>query len=82
MTLAEALDLIEDRWDEVSFDHDLGGDDTSIPVAKRIEEMAFNGERAPPRWHIHSANPIGRKNLEAALQSADRFWDSHIPTAD
>lgn len=76
MTLAEALDFIEDGdCEEVSFDHDLGGDDTAMPVAKRIEELAFNGERAPPKWHVHSANPVGRKNLEATLRSADRFWD-------
>lgn len=75
MTLGEALDLIEDAdCDEVSLDHDLGGDDTAMPVAQRIEQRAFDGERAPPKWYVHSANPVGRKNLEAALRSAERCW--------
>lgn len=57
----------------VSFDHDLGGDDTAMPVARLIEERAHDGIE-PPRWAIHSANPVGRKNLRAALESADRLW--------
>ena len=57
----------------VSFDHDLGGDNTSIFVAQMIELMAHGGHK-PPAWQIHSANPVGRMNLEAALMSADRLW--------
>jgi hypothetical protein len=75
MTLAEALnEIATGDYDEVSFDHDLGGDDTAMPVAKRIEELAYLGDLEPPKWRIHSANPVGRANLKAALESADRFW--------
>lgn len=74
-TSADAIGAIECLpVQEVSFDHDLGGDDTAMSVARLIEERAHDGVR-PPTWHIHSANPVGRKNLEAALKSADRFWD-------
>lgn len=73
---AEAFDLMDmQEYDLVSFDHDLGGDDTSMPVAKWIEEQAYEGKMQPPKWAIHSANPVGRQNLEAALISADRRWD-------
>lgn len=58
---------------EISFDHDLGGTDTTMPVARLIEERAHAGAK-PPLWRIHSANPVGRQNLEAALRSADRLW--------
>lgn len=59
---------------EISFDHDLGGDDTSMPVAREIERRAYEERRKPPIWHVHSANPVGRKNLDAALLSADNFY--------
>jgi hypothetical protein len=76
-TLDEALSAYLAGADEISFDHDLGGDETSLPLAKRIEENAFTGQLKPPVWHVHSANPVGRKNLEAALTNADRYWQEH-----
>jgi len=29
----------------------------------------------PFTWEIHSANPVGRKNIEQAMKSAERFWN-------
>ncbi len=82
-TSADALELLcDEKVEELSFDHDLGGDDTSMPVAKWIEEQAFEGKMKPPQWAIHSANPVGRQNLEAALVSADRRWDWLSAKAD
>lgn len=60
---------------EISFDHDLGGDDTAMVVAQEIESRAYHNRIDPIRWHVHSANPVGRKNLEAAMTSAERFWN-------
>jgi len=59
---------------EISFDHDLGGDDTAYRVATFIEEYAEKGYLARIKWYIHSANPVGRARLHAALTSADKFW--------
>lgn len=59
---------------EVSFDHDLGGEDTVMPFVREIEARAFRGRGDPFDWRVHSANPVGRKNIEAAMQSAERFW--------
>ena len=63
----------------ISFDHDLGTNAKgetldSMAVAKLLESLAYQrvGKRIP--WQIHSANPVGRKNLQAALESADRYW--------
>lgn len=64
-----------EKIEEISLDHDLGGDDTTMWVARKIEEFATYGVK-PPIWHVHSANPVGRANLEAALQSADRLWEA------
>ena len=67
--------VLSDAVAEISFDHDLGGDDTAMPVALLIEERAYNGI-APPQWHVHSANPVGRANLQATLRSAERLYDN------
>ena len=58
----------------MSFDHDLGKDDTGYTVAKWIEEEAQAGRIPRLFWQIHSANPVGQKNMEAALTNADKFW--------
>ena len=69
------------RLELISFDHDLGGIDTAIRVANELEQLVYNGELHMPAWAIHSANPPGRKNLERALRSADRFaqqWENRL----
>lgn len=59
----------------ISFDHDLGQDDTGYIVACKIEELAYNGMIAPIDYMIHSANPVGRDNIRRAMESAWRFWE-------
>lgn len=64
-----------DPVDEISFDHDLGEDNgTGYDVAKFIEEQAYLGNIPPIKWSIHSANPVGRKNIEAAMKKAEEYW--------
>lgn len=31
-----------------------------------------------PEWHVHSANPVGRMNIEQLLRSWDRIKQIHI----
>lgn len=64
--------------EEISFDHDLGEDDTSMIVARHIEEQAYHGQKKPPKWNIHSANPVGSINLKICLQKADEYWETWI----
>ena len=49
--------------DEISFDHDLGGDDTTRKVVLWMCEMDY----FPGAHYIHSANPVGREWLEGML---------------
>lgn len=70
------LHLSESAIEEISFDHDLGGDDTTMPVARMIEDGAHRGTISRLKWSIHSANPVGRANLKASLESAERLWDA------
>lgn len=62
--------------EEISFDHDLGlpEPENGHKVARWIEEQSFSGTFKPLKWHIHSANPVGRANIEATMRSAERMW--------
>src|SRR5262245_52917063 len=63
--------------EEISFDHDLGnGGDTRV-LATSILGMAQSGQRQPPRWYVHSANPVGAEYLTSVLERADRYWRHH-----
>lgn len=48
----------------VSFDHDLGGDDTSRKVVIWMIENNFRFER----YAVHSANPVGREWLHGMIE--------------
>jgi hypothetical protein len=75
-TAGEALALIESgKVGTISLDHDLGTKLTGYDVAKRIEEMVASGKIAMLRWQVHSANPVGRMNIEAAMWSAERLFN-------
>lgn len=59
----------------ISFDHDLGEDTlTGYDVAKHIERLAAEGALSKMDWNVHSANPVGARNITAAMGSAERFW--------
>ena len=59
----------------LSLDHDLGDDSkTGYDIAKFIEEAAYKKILAPLEVVVHSANPVGRKNIERALERARLFW--------
>jgi len=62
---------------EISLDHDLGEGQTGYTVAKFIEESAYNCTIAPLKCHCHSANPVGKKNIQAALNKAKQYWKEH-----
>lgn len=48
----------------ISFDHDLGGDDTTRPV---VLWMIENGVRFE-QYKVHSANPVGREWLLGMIE--------------
>lgn len=59
--------------DFISFDHDLGSEDTGYKVACYIEQRAINGKK-PPEYAVHSANPVGAERIKMAMQSAYRIF--------
>lgn len=66
---SEAIEIVKKNGlpEFISFDHDLGGDDTSIVF---ILWMIENYPDSPIKtYKIHSANPVGSKNIESYMRS-------------
>jgi hypothetical protein len=56
----------------ISFDHDLGGEDTAMVFVKKwVEEI----EKKFPAFYIHSSNPIGKENLRSFIFSYNRSFE-------
>lgn len=72
-TYAEALKMLESGAEVVSLDHDLGEEKTGYDIACWLEERAFSGFTVP-EIRIHSANPVGRANIEACIKSIKRVY--------
>lgn len=67
----EALEICGKTWPtELSLDHDLGGDDRVMDFLKSFYEMS--GNKNIPSWKVHSANPVGRLNIESFMKSWER----------
>lgn len=69
-----AFDLIEIvglyQFEVMSLDHDLGDNvPTGYDFLNKIEHMVSENTQDVPTIMIHSANPVGRKNMEAAIKS-------------
>lgn len=76
--------IIKIKVSKISFDHDLG---TLVEGESRINDMNTGYEVAcyietlsrldiveRIEWDVHSANPVGRKRIEQAMTSAERYW--------
>lgn len=72
-SFAEALTAIHTLGPPVfiSFDHDLGEDvPTGMDLAKWLVDQELDGNLSLPRgftFNVHSANPVGAKNIEGLL---------------
>ena len=52
--------------DEVSLDHDLGEfKKTGYDCAKYLMNYCYHNGLPSPEVNVHSANPVGRENIEA-----------------
>lgn len=56
----------------ISFDHDLGGDDTTMVFLRKLVDYVWNGDDSPPAYEVHSANPVGRLNIQSFMDSWKR----------
>lgn len=77
----ELLNRFSKQITHVSFDHDLGsGCETGYDLAKDIEESVLGADKTigwPINhdiiFYVHSANPVGAKRIQAALNNALKF---------
>jgi hypothetical protein len=68
-TSAETITALgERRWDVMSLDHDLGGEDTS---RRAVLWLCENGNW-PDEVRVHSANPVG---VEWLTGMVSRYWE-------
>lgn len=62
---------------EIAFDHDLGGDDTSIKFIKWMLNEMYDGELTIPdgfTYSVHSQNPIGAENIKNKMDLLLTCW--------
>jgi hypothetical protein len=54
----------------ISYDHDLGGEDTSMKFIYFMVDMYLSGHisQFPTNYYVHSQNPIGKRNIEGLLE--------------
>ncbi|MFE6687440.1 cyclic-phosphate processing receiver domain-containing protein [Streptomyces sp. NPDC057743] len=81
-TSRDGIQLLQEHRDgyidELWLDHDLGGDDSIMPVVTLLEEAAFSGRPFPIGMvFVHSANPIGAETVVRAL----RRWNYPVRRA-
>lgn len=78
-TNEEAVALIErDGMPRlVSFDHDLGRDDTGPRTTMELVVWMsiYHFNEGPPQYTVHSANPVGCQNLISFLESWKKAKD-------
>jgi hypothetical protein len=56
-----------------SFDHDLGGDDTTMKFLRWYAyQYQTDKNTTIPEYVVHSANPVGAKNIVAVMESWKR----------
>jgi hypothetical protein len=79
-TAREAIQYLEAGGiHELSLDHDLGEPLSEVgsgyQVALWLEEQAYFGNWSvvPKHLAIHSANPVGQRNMQAAFDSIHRM---------
>lgn len=79
---AEAIDIVTQRGmpQEIAFDHDLGGQDTSRNFIKWLIDYMIDGDHHFPadfKFSVHSQNPIGADWIRHTM--AELVWMFKVP---
>ena len=75
----EFVDLVRMRGSGISdsfisFDHDLGEGKNGYDCAKFLVEWCIEHGYEVPQYDIHSANPVGRKNIESIFETYKKIY--------
>jgi hypothetical protein len=76
---SEAIDMVISKGipSRISFDHDLGGDDTSIVFINwLIDHLLDNNLKLPYvfSFYVHSQNPIGKENIISKMTQIEEHF--------
>lgn len=70
------MGLIYGEVKEISLDHDLGENQpTGYDLIKWLEEKVMRQGYSFPKITVHSANLVGRANIEAAVKRIEEFLE-------
>lgn len=58
----------------ISFDHDLGTGKSGYDCAKWLVEYCLDNDLDLPDYHVHSMNPVGKRNIEALLENFNYYY--------
>lgn len=69
----------------ISFDHDLGGNDTSMEFIKWLIDAYICAPLLNdcvrkykfPEYTVHSQNPVGAENIRGLMDAFTRHWNDH-----
>lgn len=67
--------------DEISFDHDLGQNKdgtikkNGVDCARWLCNYCMDISVPLPHWNIHSANTVGRENIESVLKTYQKIFN-------
>ena len=76
----EAIEACKRRGrlpDEIMFDHDLGGDDTSMLFINWMVDILLDKVYILPYWFkfsVHSQNPVGAERITEYMNSIVRHF--------
>lgn len=62
---------------KICFDHDLGGEDTSIVFINWLNDYVIDTDHCQQIvYDVHSQNPIGEKNIRSKIDQLNRYINS------
>jgi hypothetical protein len=78
-TSQEAIDAVTTHGfpSFISFDHDLGGEDTAIVFINWLTDQLIDGHLTIPvdfDYYVHSQNPIGVANIKSKMDQLIRHF--------
>ena len=81
-TSNEAIEFMQENGipEYISFDHDLGGEDTAMVVVKWMVTQDMDNKYVIPenfKFNVHSANVCGKENIEGYLNSYLKHRESN-----
>lgn len=61
-------------WDDLTADQ-LGVEETGLDCAKWLVEYCLDNGFQLPEYYVHSANPVGKKNIQSYLDNAKKHLE-------